>query len=223
MDEILVLIITSYVFSLLFLTFSQLNEKKREFLISVFFILLASLISYFDDMSDIRLLFLLAICFSFIGDLFMAKIIKITKNRLINGIIGFGIAHIIYIIGFVKMQTVDQFIWWIPTLIVFLIIILFYLVGYNKDASKILMLAVFCYVIIMGMVFSSVIYLIFNPTPTLVIVFALVGVILFMISDSIISYNEFKQELPYASRIIPTTYILAQIFLQLSAYVYTIS
>ena len=185
--------------------------------------MLASLISFINDMSDIRLLFLLAICFSFIGDLFMAKIIKITKNRLINGIIGFGIAHIIYIIGFVKMQTVDQFIWWIPTLIVPLIIIMFYFVGYNKNASKILMLAVFCYTLIIGMVLSSVLYLIFNPVPTLVIVFALVGVLLFMISDGVISYNEFKQEFHYASRIIPLTYVFAQIFLQLSAYVYTIS
>jgi hypothetical protein len=41
---------------------------------------------------------------------------------------------------------------------------------------------------------------------------------LFVISDSIIAINEFKQEIKHASEIIAVTYILSQVSLQLSAY-----
>ena len=86
--------------SLLFLVFRLITGKKRDFLLSVLFIVLGSAVFAISNGFFVLYLFLIAIILSFLGDLLMAEWIRITQHRTIDGIFAFGLAHIAYIYAF---------------------------------------------------------------------------------------------------------------------------
>lgn len=190
------------------------SGEKKHFLISILFVLFASISSYIINPSTIQLLFLIAIINSFIGDLLMAKIIRLTENRTVDGAIFFGVAHITYVVAFTKLKG-SSIEWWIILLSLLFAIFLFYLIGYNKKLKSIILIVNFIYAILISFLMAAAISFVITPeVPITLVVVSLLGVAFFMLSDGILAYNEFKNPIKNAKTLIAVTYILAQILLQ---------
>ncbi len=93
-----------YLFSLIFLFIRLKTNKKRDFIISVFMILIGSILGRIEYEFSVLNYFLIAILLSFFGDMLMAEYIKITNFRTIDGVMMFGLAHIMYIISFYQFN-----------------------------------------------------------------------------------------------------------------------
>lgn len=208
--------IVFYFIAIIFLMIRMKSKLKRDFLISVFFILLGSLTSYIITPSTITLLFLLAIIFSFIGDLLMAKVIRITRHRIIDGAMVFGIAHMIYIYSFYKLKN-SGFEWWLIMIDVVLVIVLYYKIGYNSKLHPAMLISNFLYaMVLVSLVFANISFILTRNVPILVILSSFFGVILFLASDGILAYNEFQKPIKDAKDKIAVTYIFSQILLQMT-------
>ena len=143
---------------------------------------------------------MVAIVFSFVGDLLMAEKLSITSNRIINGTIGFGIAHLFYMIGFWRLGTGSLELYQI----IFGVILansLFYVVAYGPEIKKELLIATYLYANIIGALFVAILRLVAGGAVwDRDRILPLVGIILFVISDSIIARNAFKRKVPYILR-----------------------
>jgi uncharacterized membrane protein YhhN len=162
------------------------------------------------------MLFLLAIFFSFIGDLLMAKVIRITKHRIIDGAMIFGIAHMIYIYSFYRLKN-KGFEWWLIVIDLVLVVFLYYKIGYNSKLHPAILISNFLYALVLiSLLFANISFIITKNVPILVILTSLLGVILFLVSDGILAYNEFQKPIENAKDKIAVTYIFSQILLQLT-------
>ena len=63
-------------------------------------ILIGSILGRIEYEFSVLNYFLIAILLSFFGDMLMAEYIKITNFRTIDGVMMFGLAHIMYIISY---------------------------------------------------------------------------------------------------------------------------
>ncbi|MCE7735041.1 MAG: hypothetical protein GPJ54_09200 [Candidatus Heimdallarchaeota archaeon] len=211
-------VIITYIFYLISLGALGINLKtsnKDYFLLSVLLTIFGSITYHLIVISELKyILFLIALLFSFLGDLFMARKIKIVESRIINGTIGFGMAHILYIIVF--LQFLDQGVrMWQILIGIFFLIIIYKFAVYTPSLAKVLLVGTLIYALILAtllMTISS--FALENKFGIMTSTVALLGVVLFIISDSIIAYTEFKGTLKYSSQIISLTYIVSQILLQ---------
>lgn len=218
MDVLLIPLIL-YAISLLFLGIRLKTGEKRYFLLAVLPILFASGYVSITESFSVLWIFFWAITFSFIGDLLMAQIIQLTQHRTVDGVMAFGIAHLIYIYGFYELNVgnFDNLDWWLILIGVLLAITLFYYLGYNEKFHIAVLVSNFIYSAIITTLFIFVLVFIMSPQLTAItVISALVGVILFMVSDGVLAYNEFQQKIPNAKNIIAVTYVLAQILLQIT-------
>ncbi len=191
-------------------------KLKRDFLISVFFILMGSLATYIITPSTITLLFMLAIIFSFIGDLLMAKVIRITKHRIIDGAMVFGIAHMIYIYSFFKLKNTG-FEWWLIVIDLILVIVFYLKIGYNRKLHPAILISNFLYALVLvSLMFANISFILTKNVPFLVGIVSFLGVLLFLASDGILAYNEFQAPIKNAKDKIAITYVFSQIFLQMT-------
>jgi uncharacterized membrane protein YhhN len=144
----------------------------------------------------------------------MANKIKIFDNRLINGIIGFGLAHIVYIYAFYEIGDGQAELWQILFALIILIV-LYYFVIYGPKQPLYLNFATLIYAIILSILLTMILRFAFTENQEFVPqLISILGIILFMASDSLIAYSEFKRDIRYASQIIAITYIFSQILLQ---------
>jgi uncharacterized membrane protein YhhN len=146
----------------------------------------------------------------------MAKKIKLVESRIVNGTIGFGVAHIFYILAFYKLGSQTIELW---ELVVGIILLgsLYYFVIYSPELKKSLKIATFGYSIIIALLFVIILDFIGNSDIRLLSsVLAIFGIILFILSDSIIAYTEFKTQISHSKEIIAITYVISQILLQLT-------
>ena len=151
---------------------------------------------------------------SIIGDAFMAKKLQLTGERIIDGILAFAAAHIAYIYAF-KQTTLDSYSLWYVVPSAIALLALYFLVLYNPQAKPELRIGSFVYTLVIIALFVTVLrFVLTDHVPINAIVVSLLGVSLFILSDSLIAFNEFKKELPHAEKFISFTYILAQILLQ---------
>ncbi|MFV2015423.1 MAG: lysoplasmalogenase family protein, partial [Candidatus Heimdallarchaeota archaeon] len=128
-----------YLISLGILVVHLNNGKKNHFLLSVVFIVFGSINYNLLVVSDYKyVIFLFALLFSFLGDLFMANKIKIVESRIINGILGFGIAHILYIIAFYRLGE-KKLLYWQVLLGIFAFLIIYRIAVYTPSLSRILL------------------------------------------------------------------------------------
>ncbi len=205
--------------AVIFLVVRLKTKEKRDFIISMGFVVLGSIITYLTLPGSILLFFLVAAVLSFLGDLLMAEWIKITEHRIVDGVMAFGLAHIIYMVGFNRLNIgwfdlgMD---WWYTLLGVLVFVGGYKYIGYNEKLHYSLKIANFIYVaLIVGLFVIVLGFVLFPTTPFLVRIVALFGIVSFMGSDSVLAFNEFQQPIPNAKDIIAVTYIIAQICLQL--------
>lgn len=214
MVEAYIIPLIFYVLSLLILVYRLKTKEKNHFLISVIFIVMGSFIAYINFKNSVSLIFFLAILLSFIGDLLMARKIKFSENRTIDGAIVFGLAHITYIYAFSLLKGSSFEIGLVLGGII-VSFVLYYFIGYEKELHDLYKIVNWVYALLITMTLVSVISFSITPqVPISAIIISLLGVILFMISDGVLAFNEFKKPIKNAKDIIAVTYIMAQIFLQ---------
>ncbi len=191
------------------------TKEKNHFLLSVVLIIIGSLIFQVQENFEFTyLLFFFALLFSFVGDLFMARKLFLFESRIINGIIGFGMAHLFYLLAFYNLGSKRIHLLEI-SIGLLLLVLVYYFVVYSPDMKKPLKIASFIYAGIISSLFVVILnFVLYSDKGLFPSLLSLVGIVLFIISDSTIAYTEFKKNISNSSKIIAITYILSQIMLQ---------
>ncbi|WP_430405326.1 lysoplasmalogenase [Fluviicola sp.] len=139
--------------------------------------------------------FLAGLIFSFLGDTFL-----LFKWAFLPGLGCFLLAHIWYILSFVKLRKAKM-IGSLPFILAYLGCLLFFLHPYLKEME--------IPVIVYGVTISTMAYFSLCTKNKWLIS----GAILFVISDSLLSFNLFVNYTPIMEQVVMTTYLLAQISL----------
>lgn len=164
---------------------------------------------------DINTIIILALFFGFLGDVFLIK----SKNSkfFIMGLLSFLIGHIFYIVELFKNINFKNF-YFIYLFSLLIPILISYFV-YNKIKNYLgsFKAPVIIYIFIIAtMLCLSIFYFLTNTTSLPLI--AMLGAILFVLSDSILSISTFKGSFKRDSFFIMITYIMAQFLLSYSLY-----
>lgn len=173
-------------------------------------LILTSLIVFFWNQShnflkSIRKITLLALLFSLTGDILL-MFVGTSANFFIGGLFAFLLAHIMYILTFLKKRnkTINP----LPIIIILLIyaIGVFYII---KDGLGNMKIPVLLYLIVILTMVASASFRkgkVSNKSYNLVFI----GALFFVISDSVLSMNKFYQPFASSGIIIMFTYALAQ-------------
>lgn len=170
-------------------------------------ILLMPLLSafYIFNTNNFSHTFLFAILFCWLGDIVIAFSVK-------SGMLMFGIGHILYSIYI--LRDIENFNVALGAVIGFSLLVLvisLYKKLYRylpEDINK----YTFIYVLVLSSMTFSCIYRFFD-VYTLSTAYLMFGGILFLISDTTLSYQMFKKETKVGGFFVMLTYILAQTFL----------
>ena len=132
-------------------------------------------------------------------------------DYFMQGLISFFIAHVLYIVSF--------YFWagflltpWMLGLFVFYVVVMGYLILPYTGGLKIPVLAYMGIIMVMGWQGGEIGF----SSQSSSALFGACGVLLFMMSDSILAYNKFRNELGHAKYTILGTYFPAQLLLSLS-------
>lgn len=162
---------------------------------------------YYFNAADPQLFVILALIFGTLGDILL--IFTDSPKLFIYGLSSFGVGHICYVIAFIpRMGAVSPFIA-IFAVLAFIgagLMLLKMLKPYAPDNMKIMMRS---YVVLISAM-SLCAILRFAAAPSVYAGVAAVGSLLFLASDSILSFEIFKGETKYGNFIVMLTYILAQ-------------
>jgi uncharacterized membrane protein YhhN len=155
-----------------------------------------------------RFLTILALVFSLFGDILL-MFVEQSPHFFTLGLVSFLLAHIFYILVFLKVRNPNKKPWLFLSFLVIYAAGLFYVL---KDNLGVMLLPVFFYMlIILTMAITansrkgSVAKISFN--------FVFIGAILFLISDSLLAINKFYEPLPFSNISIMFTYAFAQFFI----------
>ena len=185
---------------------------KRHFIATTIVLTVASWVNWINAKTQITLLFAFAMTMSLLGDLAMAKWIKLTKIRLIDGIIFFATAHLFYTFGALSIAIPD---WRLLSGVVLLVGTIGYMkVAYNPS-KKMLSIGAAFYTVVIMTAFGVMILNAFD-SPNVTSLLQALGMTLFVSSDMMIAYREFHRDFNQSERFISMNYILGQLLLQLS-------
>jgi uncharacterized membrane protein YhhN len=153
----------------------------------------------------LRLIIASALLWSLVGDILL-MFVTISSNYFLFGLVAFLLAHVLYVIAFIKHRntTRNPFVF-----ITFLIVYaggLFYLL---KDGLNSMLIPVIIYMLVI-LSMSTAAFLRKGNTPKLSYILVFLGAITFMISDSTLALNKFYTPLAYSHISIMATYALAQ-------------
>lgn len=177
------------------------------YLIFIFkpFILLSLLLLYHVSVSEKNSLYVSALFFSFLGDVFLIYKGSFSFNI---GLLSFLIAHLFFIkivISQIKKKTILKVIYSIiPFFILFLMLFLFL-----KNALNDLLIPVLIYGITIS-IFGAVSVINYLGIKSRKSLLMLGGAILFIFSDSVLAINKFYNSSHLFEIIIIITYIIAQ-------------
>lgn len=166
-------------------------------------IILIAFLSLSSPTSFYQQAILTGMIFSTIGDVFLIN----DKKFFVHGLISFLLGHLCYIAAFYSSPN-------FPSVIFYLIYVAFFLTILWKKLDK-LKVPVIVYAVTLALMswFALSRYFEFNDSKTL---FAFLGSISFVASDSLLAYNKFKKSFPLAHLLILSTYFLAQWLIALS-------
>lgn len=144
---------------------------------------------------------LLGLSFSLLGDVFL----MLPKERFIEGLGSFLVAHIAYLVAFYQLFEPQVTYWWLALLV--LIAATFYqLLAKHLGPLKI---PVIVYIsVIMSMVWMA--GELYWQNPTYISLTLFIGAVVFACSDSSLAWNKFKQPFKGAQWAILSTYFFAQ-------------
>ncbi len=172
-------------------------------------LILIALIVFFYKQSkhlnkSIRVITLLALMFSLIGDVLLMFVNK-SANFFMSGLVAFLIAHIMYISVFYKSRnkTANK----LPIIVILLIYAsgLFY---FLIDGLGEMLIPVLLYLLVILTMATTAFIRKRSNKNSYKLVF--IGAVFFMISDSLLALNKFYEPLPFSNISIILTYALAQ-------------
>ncbi|MCF6807746.1 lysoplasmalogenase [Thiotrichales bacterium 19S9-12] len=142
-------------------------------------------------------LIIFGLAFSLVGDVFL----MLPRDRFIQGLVAFLVAHVLYILAF-SLKFTDFHFWLLVPLCIYGAVIFTYLYSALEDFK----LPVLIYVcIILTMIWFACAWYLDKGPLTIVI-----GVLLFGLSDSILAIDRFKVSFKLAQGLILSTYFIAQ-------------
>lgn len=205
-----VIIASVFCLNLLVAILHAASPRKTVFILNIIGVVAFSTIILLTIQTYVALLFFLGMVFSFVGDLFMAKWIRLTGKRLIDGIIGFSIAHLFYIIAIHQLITVNYLVF-LAAILIFSMPMYFLIV--HDPTQKLLSRTAFGYIVIISGVLISGISLVFS-TMNIAGLVLITGIVLFVMSDSMIGVRQFRSNFPHSEVAISLTYTLGQLLIQ---------
>lgn len=151
---------------------------------------------YFSDIREkaaaMNRYFLAGLVFSFLGDTFL-----LFKWAFLPGLGCFLLAHILYIVSFVKLRKANM-LGALPFILVYLAALLYFLHPYLKEME--------IPVIVYGITISTMAYFsLCTKKPWLIS-----GALFFVVSDSLLSFNLFVHYSAWMEQVVMVTYVLAQ-------------
>lgn len=194
---LLILLLLAFLADLFFIY--QGNHESRFFTKPLLIPLLAGfyVVRAHEQKRKINRLFFSGLFLSFLGDVFL-----LFPEGFLPGLISFLLAHVCYIFCFKKLKIKNLPIF-IPPVLVYLFTLLYILFPY-LNGMKIP-------VVIYGITISTMLYFSICTKNKLLIL----GALLFIISDSVLSYSMFVEGKTEWNLLVMISYITAQLFLVL--------
>ena len=149
-----------------------------------------------------------ALGFSLLGDILL-MFADVSTNFFIGGLTSFLIAHVFYILVFLKMKNSAN------TMLPFIMILLVYACGIFYlliDGLGDLLIPVIVYMLAI-LLMGITAYLRRGSVPKQSFILVFLGALFFIISDSLLAINKFHQPLPLSSLSIMITYAIAQLLI----------
>lgn len=157
---------------------------------------------------SIRLMTLLALVFSLLGDVLLMFVDQ-SANYFMLGLIVFLIAHIFYIAVFLKHRDKNKQPLWFGLLLLMYGIGIFY--GLKDGLGEMLIPVLIYMLVILTMAITA--FWRNNSVGKWSYVLVFFGALFFMMSDSLLAINKFYTSLPLSNISIMLTYALAQFFI----------
>jgi len=190
----------------IWLKMEDLNYYLKPLLIPGL-ILYVSTRSYFSGKG----ILIQALVMSTLGDILLL-FSDINELFFISGLISFLIAHIIYIRMFLNKLNGSFSYTWIFTSLLLLGIYLFYFLSFMWDNINTMKIPVTIYALVISAMLFLAIQLVASKTLRKG-EYVLFGAFLFVISDSLLAWSKFNQEIAHSSFWVMSTYLFAQLFI----------
>ena len=175
-------------------------------------ILIALLLFFWTQSSiinkSIRILTLIALVFSLLGDVLL-MFVDLSPNYFMMGLIAFLIAHVFYILVFLKHRDKSKQPLWFGLLLIVYGIGMFY--GLKDGLGEMLIPVLIYMLVILTMAITA--FWRNNSVGKWSYVLVFFGALFFMMSDSLLAINKFHTTLPLSNVSIVLTYALAQFFI----------
>ncbi|MBO9634186.1 MAG: lysoplasmalogenase [Chitinophagaceae bacterium] len=175
-------------------------------------LLLGWFASYYLQDKRGRMLVIWALLFSCGGD----TLLMFTSNNelfFILGLVSFLVAHIFYLLFFIRVKKQNRpGKPWHPVIVFLMLVyigVLFYILKPGAGALKV---PVLIYASVLGAMLLSAIHAFHFPAQ-LAGAFCVTGAMLFVLSDSLLALDKFHQSIKAAPLLVMTTYSLAQLLL----------
>jgi len=209
------------------------SDARPWFLSSSAMIVVLALINYIDlrsgNWGKFSLLMFIAMICGFIGDLLMNGIFYITPIAILNGVILFGIGHVIYLLGLKERSPLllnskeseggriitRNLLIWIVSMV--LVLLLFIFTVFNPTMFE-LSIGLLGYGILLVTVFGFAFTKWFEDFPIAFKITIILGFLLFIFSDWLIGVHELTDPAFLTGPWVGISYILAQLLIQLAAF-----
>ncbi len=190
--------------SILNIMFNYRNNLKGIYLTKP--LIMPLLILYYITLTqNINFIIVGALIFGFLGDVFLLD----SKNHFTKGLLSFFCGHILYIVAFYLNFTIKGVKGFYFAFIIFYLFYALLLVkGLFPYLGSMKILGTMYMSTIMVMSFISLLMMLQSFTINTVLIF--LGSIIFIISDSVLAFDTFKEKYAYSGVIIMSTYITAQ-------------
>jgi uncharacterized membrane protein YhhN len=163
--------------------------------------------SYFSGKS----ILIQALVMSTLGDVLLL-FSDINELFFISGLISFLIAHLIYIRLFLRKLNASFSYTWVFSSLAFLGIYLYYFLSTMWDNLKTMKIPVTIYALVITIMLFVVIQLVASKSLRKG-EYVLLGAFFFVVSDSLLAWNMFYQEIAHGSFWVMSTYLFAQLLI----------
>ena len=153
----------------------------------------------------IRILTLLALSFSLLGDVLLLFVVQY-EHFFTLGLVAFLTAHIMYILVFLEHRKKENWPFAFVTLLLIFGASLFF---FLKDGLGVMLIPVSVYMLVI-LTMATTAYLRKNKANMRSYRLVFLGALFFMASDSILALNKFYQPIPWSNISIMLTYAIAQ-------------
>lgn len=152
-----------------------------------------------------------ALVMSTLGDILLL-FSDINELFFISGLISFLIAHLIYIRLFLRRLNAAFSYTWVFSSLAFLAIYLYYFLSTMWDNLKTMKIPVTIYALVISVMLFVVIQLVATKSLRKG-EYVLLGAFFFVMSDSLLAWNMFYQEIAHGSFWVMSTYLFAQLLI----------